>query len=120
MSVSCADISNQTWITGVGPRYPVYVFHLDAWYRDKQPGIQPGIIPYGPWLKGANVGKGFWEADWANATLYPPIDQWPGNERWFSNRCAPLTSEFTVHQTIAPAAAVFGFLYSHSRNSSAP
>jgi len=109
---------NQTWIMGVGPRYPAYIFKLDAWYRDTQPGFQPGIIPYGPWLKQKDVGRGPWESDWANATLYPPIDQWPGNERWFSNRCAPLTSEFTVHQTIAPAAAIFGFLYSHSRDSS--
>ena len=38
------------------------------------------------------------------------IDQWPGNERWFDNRCAPMTSEFTVHQNNCYAAAAFGWL----------
>jgi hypothetical protein len=40
-------------------------------------------------------------------TVYPPIDAWPGNERWFDNRCSPMNSEFTIHQTLAPAAAIF-------------
>jgi hypothetical protein len=47
---------------------------------------------------------------WPHATLYPGIDAWPGNERWFSNRCSPMGSEFTIHQNIGPAEASFGFL----------
>ena len=39
-----------TWVTGLGPRYPVQVFHMDAWYNGKG-GFQPGMIPYGPWRK---------------------------------------------------------------------
>ena len=42
--------------------------------------------------------------------LYPGIDAWPGNERWFSNRRSPTTSEFTIHQNIGPAAAILSFL----------
>jgi hypothetical protein len=38
------------------------------------------------------------------------IDAWAGNERWFSNDCSPMASEFTIHQNIGPAAAIFGFL----------
>ena len=53
---------------------------------------------------------GPWDAAWPHSTLYPGIDAWPGNERWFSNRCSPMASEFTIHQNIAPAAAIFGFL----------
>jgi hypothetical protein len=53
---------------------------------------------------------GPWDAAWPHATLYPGIDAWPGNERWFSNRCSPMASEFTIHQNIGPAAAIFGFL----------
>jgi hypothetical protein len=45
-----------------------------------------------------------------NPTVYPVIDEWPGNERWFDDRCTPLLSEFTIHQNTAPAAAIFGFL----------
>lgn len=48
--------------------------------------------------------------EWAHKTLYLLITQLPGNERWFSNRCTPLGSEFTIHQNIAPAAAICGFL----------
>ncbi|MES2464338.1 MAG: glycoside hydrolase family 9 protein [Armatimonadota bacterium] len=100
---------NQTWVTGLGPRYPTEIFHMDAWYNGKGK-MHPGLIPYGPWRKANDQGRGPWDQDWANKTLYPAIDSWPGNERWFSNRCAPLTSEFTVHQNIGPAAALFGFL----------
>lgn len=100
---------NQTWITGVGPRYPKEIFHMDAWYNGKGK-YHPGLIPYGPWRKQKDLGQGPWDSDWANSTVYPAIDLWPGNERWFSNRCSPLASEFTIHQNIGPAAALFGFL----------
>jgi hypothetical protein len=100
---------HQTWITGVGPRYPREVFHMDAWYNGKGK-YHPGLVPYGPWRKAQEAGVGPWDLDWANPTAYPHIDQWPGNERWFSNRCCPMTSEFTVHQNIGPATAIFGFL----------
>lgn len=100
---------NQTWITGVGPRYPTQIFHLDAWYNGKG-RFQEGLIPYSPWRKGKDLGQGPWDSDWANSSVYPAIDEWPGNERWFSNRCSPMGSEFTVHQNLAPAAAIYGFL----------
>lgn len=100
---------NTTWVTGLGPRHPVHVFHLDAWYNGKGKP-HPGVIPYGPWLKNRDAGIGPWDADWPNPTLYPPIDRWPGNERWYENRCAPMTNEFTIHQNIGPAAAIFGLL----------
>jgi len=100
---------NMTWVTGLGPRHPVHVFHMDAWYNGKG-RFHPGIIPYGPWLKERDEGQGPWDAAWPYKTLYPPIDDWPGNERWFDNRCSPMNGEFTVHQNIAPTAALFGFL----------
>ena len=53
---------------------------------------------------------GPWEADWANKTVHPAIDQWPGNERWFENRNCPLSGEFTIHQNTCYAAATFGWL----------
>ncbi len=100
---------NMTWVTGLGPRHPVHVFHLDAWYNG-QGRFHPGIIPYGPWRKERNEGQGPWDVAWPHKTVYPEIDAWPGNERWFDNRCSPMNSEFTIHQNIAPAAALFGFL----------
>jgi hypothetical protein len=68
------------------------------------------LIPYSPWRKEKDQGMGPWDAAWPHSTLYPGIDAWPGNERWFSNRCSPMASEFTIHQNIGPAAAIFGFL----------
>jgi hypothetical protein len=100
---------NQTWVTGLGPRCPTQIFHMDAWYNGKG-RFHPGLIPYSPWRKEKDLGMGPWDAAWPHSTLYPGIDAWPGNERWFSNRCSPMASEFTIHQNIGPAAAIFGFL----------
>ncbi len=100
---------NQTWVTGLGPRCPTQIFHMDAWYNGKG-RFHPGLIPYSPWRKEKDQGMGPWNAAWPHSTLYPGIDAWPGNERWFSNRCSPMASEFTIHQNIGPAAAIFGFL----------
>jgi hypothetical protein len=105
---------NQTWVTGIGPRQPTEVFHMDAWYNGKGK-YHDGLIPYSPWRKQADQGSGPWDVDWANPTAYPHIDRWPGNERWFSNRCSPMASEFTVHQNIGPAAAIYGFLCAERR-----
>jgi hypothetical protein len=105
---------NTTWITGIGPRHPAQVFHMDAWYNGKD-RFHPGLIPYGPWRKERDLGQGPWDVAWPHATAYPPIDAWPGNERWFDNRCSPMNSEFTVHQNLAPAAALFAVLCGPAR-----
>lgn len=105
---------NMTWVTGLGPRHPNQVFHIDAWYNG-QSTIHPGIIPYGPWRKERTEGQGPWDQAWPHKTVYPPIDSWPGNERWFDNRCSPMNSEFTVHQNAGPAAALFGYLCNPSQ-----
>lgn len=99
---------NMTWITGVGPRSPTHMFHMDAWYNG-QNAYPPGLIPYGPWRKDT-TGNGPWDRGWPHHTVYPHIDQWPGNERYFANRCSPMSSEFTIHQQSGPVAALFGFL----------
>ena len=100
---------NHTWVTGLGPRHVTQIFHMDAWYNGK-PTMHPGLIPYGPWKKEKDLGQGPWDQAWPHKTVYPVIDQWPGNERWFDNRCSPMNSEFTVHQNNCYAAAAFGFL----------
>lgn len=104
---------NMTWITGVGPRFPTHIFHMDAWYRDKQ-GYHPGLIPYAHWRKDT-PGAGPWDRGWPHHTVHPSIEEWPGNERYFANRCSPMTSEFTVHQQSGPAGAFYGFLHAISQ-----
>jgi hypothetical protein len=101
---------NMVWSTGLGPRHPEQVFHMDAWYNTRGGVPHPGIIPYGPWRKDKAEGDGPWDKDWPNKTVYPAIDLWPGAERYFDNRCAPMTGEFTVHQNTGPAAALYGIL----------
>jgi hypothetical protein len=105
---------NMTWITGVGPRPVEHIFHMDAWYNGKG-RYHPGLMPYSPWIKQKNLGQGPWDVDWPNQTLFPPIDSWPGAERWFNNRCSPLGAEFTVHQNTGPAAAFYGMLLPPAR-----
>jgi len=102
---------NMVWISGVGARNPVNIFHMDAWYNGKG-RCHPGVIPYGPWkVVDDSVGGHCTDIRWPFKTIYPtPISQWPGAERWFEQRSAPLTNEFTVHQNAGPAAAVYGFL----------
>lgn len=104
---------NMVFMTGVGPRNVTEMFHMDAWYNAPDggtKGYQEGLIPYSPWRKEKDLGQGPWDVAWAHKTLHPHIDQWPGNERWFPNRCTPLGLEFTVHQNTAPAAAFYGLL----------
>lgn len=99
-----------TWITGVGPRHPQHVFHMDAWYNTHEGRMHPGLIPYGPWRKESEVPEGPWHVGWPHPTVYPHIDQWPGAKRWFENRNSPLHAEFTVHQNLGPAAAIYGLM----------
>lgn len=100
---------NMTWVSGLGPRNPVRAFHMDSWYRNP-PALNAGIVPYGIWRKDRDLGQGPWDHDWANKSVYPKIDAWPGGERWFSNQCSPMASEFTVWQNIAPSACLYGVL----------
>ena len=102
---------NLAWATGVGDRSPTHVFHMDAWYGGRGDATyQPGLIPYGPWRKQTDKPIGPWDQGWPHYTVYPAIDEWPGNERWFDNRNSPMNSEFTVHQNNGPAAALYGLL----------
>jgi endoglucanase len=114
---------NTTWISGVGERYPVGLFHLDWWYSDKADAnnslpVLKGVVPYGQWRYDTGLGPlGWWNPNWAysdlagNPRIYPSsVTNWPGHERWFDMRNSPLTSEFTIHQNTVVAAFVYGFL----------
>ncbi len=106
---------NMAWVTGLGERSPAHVFALDAFVLAGETPRQ-GIVPYGPWTKeylgffGVNTGP--WDPRWAFRYTYPAgEDAWPGHERWFEQRTAPLTSEYTIHQNQAPALLTYGYLH---------
>ncbi len=108
---------NMCWISGVGERHPVGLFHLDWWYSGKDKVMQ-GIVPYGPWKVQDFGPLGPWNPNWAYSTtegdprMYPAsVKRWPGHERWFDQRTSPLTSEFTIHQNTVVSAFVYGTLF---------
>jgi uncharacterized protein YjdB len=112
-----------TWITGVGPRPAACGFHLDTRYNNNWV-TYPGWIPYGPWsmaygytpytwvIDGVSMqgGHGPWNKDWANFSMYPVMENWPGHERWNSNIHAPMSAENTIHQNTVYGAVTYGFV----------
>ncbi|MEO1624989.1 MAG: glycoside hydrolase family 9 protein [Bacteroidota bacterium] len=106
---------NMCWITGLGERSPQEILCLDSWYLG---GGQPrqGVVPYGPSrAENGFVGLGPWTHLWAFEYIYPADeDLWPAHERWFEQRVAPPTNEYTVHQNMAPPIFTYGYLYSIS------
>ena len=108
---------NTTWITGVGERYPTGLFHLDWWYGSNQSGVIKGVVPYGAFRVQSFGDLGWFNPNFAysdasgNARIYPTdVAVWPGHERWFDQRTAPPTCEFTIHQNGLLAAFTYGFL----------
>jgi hypothetical protein len=55
-------------------------------------------------------GAGPWDNDYALDYVYPKSAYWPVHELWFDNPYSPPSAEYTVHQTVAPSAAVYGIL----------
>jgi hypothetical protein len=100
---------NLLWMTGFGDNRVKQVLHLDTWFSNRQEMI-PGIIPYGPTYNGWIPNNGPWSSDFALERIYPDQSFWPPHETWFENRYCPPTNEFTVHQSSAPAAAIYGML----------
>jgi len=102
---------NIVWMTGLGDNRVKQVLHLDTWFSNQEEMI-PGIIPYGPTYDGWIANNGPWSSEFALERIYPEQSLWPPHETWFENRYCPVTNEFTVHQSSAPAAAIFGILSS--------
>jgi endoglucanase len=104
---------NQAWVTGLAERHPTQIMHLDWWYSGIDE-ILPGIIPYGPFEKANDfVWFGVYSHISCFYSIYPlGAINWPAHERWFNSRYAVATGEFTIHQTNAPAAMVYGALCS--------
>jgi len=122
---------NMTWLTSVGHEHTEQMLHHDSEYNPTHPGFIPGIPVYGPrvrcdWFAPGSphpyAGDNCYynnshDGDFAllDGRLYPAYtDQsnklvWPVHELYFENYGSPPTNEFTVHQTVAPAAAAYGF-----------
>ncbi|MDD6210436.1 MAG: fibronectin type III domain-containing protein [Bacteroidales bacterium] len=129
---------NHIWFTGekadiINPerRYVKGIFHMDSWYNTNHEDREvPGYAPYGPWRQERNLtpnpgdggaNNGWWCNEWSYNAAYPvmqdnphPIDNsataWPGHERWFNPRYAPLAAENTVWQSTVHWAIATGLL----------
>ncbi len=123
---------NMVWLTQLGHVRPEQIMHLDSEFNTSEPGYIPGIPPYGPrprcdWFApgpphpfaGDNCYyNNSHDADFAllDGRIYPAYNDdqgnllWPVHELYFDNYGSPPTNEFTTHQTVAPAAAAYGFL----------
>lgn len=111
-----------TWASGLGPRPVESGFHLDSRYNNDWV-VYPGHIPYGPWslaygydpvtyvIDGVSMqgGKGPWNKDWHNFSMYPMVEEWPGHSRYCYNIHAPTSSENTVHQNTVFAHLAYGY-----------
>jgi endoglucanase len=100
---------NMTYITGLGERNPVGIFHQDSWYSISG-GVRRGIVPYGAWRADYSGYFGWWRYEWPATTTYPDYQSFPGHERWFDQRNSPLGCEFTIDQTNLMSAFVYGSL----------
>jgi hypothetical protein len=103
---------NMCQVSGLGHRFPRQFLHLDSWYDDKEQFI-PGVVLYSVSSPRQPVNN--WVGPWDTQMVwdkgvYPQWDKWPMHEGYVDNRYCVMGNEFTVHQNIAPAAAVYGYL----------
>ena len=105
---------NQTYLTGLGERSPAQVFNLDSWVLGGETPRR-GVTPYGAWSKeflGFFQFLGPYHPEWPYPYAYPDDeDAWPAHERWFDQRTAPLTAEYTVHQQMDANLLTYGYLF---------
>jgi endoglucanase len=112
---------NIVWVTGLGHHRPERVLHLDTWYHpDGREQYPPGIVPFGP-----NINRNWnswlvFSGEFASDRVYPDNDLWPPHELFFNSRYAVPTNEYSVHQTIVRAAAVYGLLSGTADGSFSP
>jgi len=102
---------NMVWVTGLGDRPCKAVLHHDSLYGQfGQDDPVAGIVPYGPLRFKSYDGKCNWTHSWGQKTAFPAADTWPYDELWFGNYMSPAAAEFTVTESIGPAAAAYGYL----------
>lgn len=103
-----ANPLNMTYTSGVGYKYPQHVMHLDSRVTRQPP--PPGLTVEGP-LDTAVLGG--WQTPihmYAGKFCYPHPKDWPVIETYWDVFWYPMMCEFTVWQTIAPTAFVWGYL----------
>lgn len=101
-----ANPDNLTYTTGLGHRSPQHPLVTDQRVMATTP--PPGITVYGPYdpVFYANT----WTIELFKDVLYPAPTEWPTAESYFDIYLFPMATEFTVMQSIAPTAYIWGYL----------
>ncbi len=102
-----ANPLNLSFTTGLGARTPQHPLMIDARVANVLP--PPGITLYGPIDLVSEANN--WTVKLFADTLYPKPKIWPVAESFFDLYLFPASTEFTVMQTIAPTAYIWGYLY---------
>ena len=100
--------ASYVFITGLGSRNPREPLHLDSLSFVRMKGMPPipGLPVYGP--VASLPGAHYYRAP--GAAFYPPFVSQPPALRFADTRASVVTSEFSVWETQAPLAALFGAL----------
>jgi len=95
-------------VTGLGPRYPRHVFHLDAWYNGKGEA-HPGIVLMDP-AEGARAGSGSLGFGVGAGDAASGDRRLAGQRTLVREPLLAVERRFTIHQNTCYAAATFGWL----------
>lgn len=101
-----ANPVNMCYTTGLGQRSPQRPLHVDMLISNQPP--PPGLTVYGPLDALGRWGEKQ-EQDIA-AFIYPPVRQWPLAEAFWDIYWYPAVCEYTVQQTMASNAYVWGYI----------
>ncbi|HEY9890022.1 MAG TPA: glycoside hydrolase family 9 protein [Candidatus Obscuribacterales bacterium] len=104
-----ANPENRVYTTGLGQRSPQNPLIPDQRIRGIAP--PPGITVYGPIDITHEVYQDYWFAQFQmRDQMYPEPTAWPITELFVDVHINVAMTEFTVQQTIGPAAYVWGYL----------
>ncbi|MCC7492684.1 MAG: glycoside hydrolase family 9 protein [Fimbriimonadaceae bacterium] len=105
---SGANPMNLALTTGLGPRPVRHPLHIDS-QQTGQPA-PAGITVYGISDPAENYAFDAWAYTWYLQKMVPAARTWPTAESYWDIWLVPSSNEFTIHQTIIPSAAYWGFL----------
>jgi hypothetical protein len=84
--------------------------NTDSWF-DGIPESIPGIVPYGfPRDFMQDDSTSVWRPYQTFSSCYPDFNSWPTGELIFENRYLINCNEYTITETLGPAAGVYAYL----------
>jgi endoglucanase len=103
-----ANPQNMTFTSRLGHRYPEFPLQCSRYYMH-QPRPYTGYTVYGLYAHGPAP---WWVGKWfvTEQSAAPKLAEWPIAESYWDVQNWPMVNENTVHQSMAPAVYVWGYL----------